>query len=338
MRPDLWQLYKHMYRSRLFEQVVQAFWEQGLISGEMHMGFGEEAIAAGIVCQLKDGDAMALDHRGTPPLLMRGIEPTLLLREFLGRPDGLCSGMGGHMHIFSPEDLSPSSGIVGSSGPAGAGFALAAQYLRPETLAIAFFGEGATNQGMLLESMNLAVAWQLPLLFVCKNDQWSITTRSAYVTGGELVERAKGFGLPAIEVDGTDVEAVWRSAGEAMERARDGGGPTFLLAHCIHLEGHYLGFTLFRAGRDPIEEVLPLIGPLLRSATKRKGGSAGERLRSLTDITSRGRDAVQEQTLKEKDPLHRARQKLISDRDRLELLEAEVNKEIQDVAEAALRD
>jgi pyruvate dehydrogenase E1 component alpha subunit len=338
MEPDLWHLYKHMFRSRLFEQVVQVFWEQGLISGEMHMGYGEEAIAAGIVCQMKDGDAMALDHRGTPPLLMRGIEPTLLLREFLGRSDGLCAGLGGHMHLFSREHLSASSGIVGFSGPAGVGFALAAQYLRPKTLAVAFFGEGATNQGMLLESMNLAVAWQLPLLFVCKDDQWSITTRSASVTGGELVERARGFGLHTVEVDGTDVEAVRHSAGESMGRAREGAGPTFLLAHCVHIEGHHLGFKLFRAGRDPIKEMPPLIGPLLRSTIKRKGGSAGERMRSLSDIASRPRDAVQEQTLKDKDPLYRARQKLLSDRDRLESLEAEINTEIQDVMEIAFVD
>ncbi len=338
MEPDLWHLYKHMYRSRLFEQVVQVFWEQGLISFDMHMGYGEEAIAAGTVCQLKDGDAMALDHRGTPPLLMRGIEPRSLLREFLGRPDGLCGGLGGHMHLFSQEHLSASSGIVGSSGPAGTGFALAAQYLRPGTLAVAFFGEGATNQGMLLESMNLAVAWQLPLLFVCKDDRWSITTRSASVTGGELIERAKGFGLHAVEVDGTDVEGVWHSVGDAMERARDGGGPTFLLAACVHIEGHHLGFKLFRVDRDPIKEMVPLLGPLLRSATRGKGSPAGERIRSLTDITTRPRDAVQKQTLKEKDPLYRARQKLISDRDRLQALEAEVSREIQDVTEAALVD
>lgn len=338
MEPDLWHLYKHMYRSRLFEQVVQVFWEQGLISGEMHMGYGEEAIAAGTVCQIRDGDAMALDHRGTPPLLMRGIEPTSLLRELLGRSDGLCSGRGGHMHLFSSEHLSASSGIAGSSGPAGIGFALAAQHLRPGTLAIAFFGEGAINQGMLLESMNLAVVWQLPLIFVCKDDRWTITTRSASVTGGELIERARGFGLHAIEVDGTDVEAVWHSAGEAMERARTGGGPSFLLAHCVHIEGHHLGFKLFRVGRDPIKEMVPLLGPLLRSATRRKGGSSQERIRSLTDIAKRPREAVQEQTQKDKDPLYRIRQTLISDPDRLAALEVEVSKDIQVVTEAALKD
>lgn len=154
---NLWQLYEQMYRSRLFEEGVQALWEQGHISGEMHQGLGEEGVVAGIVCQLRDGDAMALDHRGTPPMLMRGVEPRLLLLEFLGRSDGLCQGMGGHMHLFAPELLVASSGIVGASGPAGAGFALAAQHLRPGRLAVSFFGEGAINQGMLLEAMNLAV-------------------------------------------------------------------------------------------------------------------------------------------------------------------------------------
>ena len=147
MTYDLWALYRHMLRSRLFELAVAKLWNDGDISGEMHLGTGEEAIAAGVVSQLTDGDAMALDHRGTPPLLMRGVDPVTLLRELLGRSDGLCAGMGGHMHLFSPEHLAASSGIVGASGPAVVGFALAAQRLRPGTLAAAFFGEGAVNQG-----------------------------------------------------------------------------------------------------------------------------------------------------------------------------------------------
>ena len=155
---DLWDLYQQMLRSRLFEQSVQELWEAGKISGEMHMGIGEEAIVAGVVCQLQEGDAMALDHRGTPPLIMRGVDPVLLLRELLGRPDGLCRGMGGHMHLFSRKHLAASSGIVGASGPAGVGFALAAEYLRPGNVAVAFFGEGSVNQGMMMEAMNLAAA------------------------------------------------------------------------------------------------------------------------------------------------------------------------------------
>jgi len=167
MQAELWDLYELMLRSRTFENAVKQLWEDGLISGEMHLGTGEEAICAAIVAQLQPGDALALDHRATPPLLMRGVDPLLLLSEFMGKPDGLCSGAGGHMHLFSPQHLAASSGIVGASAPAAVGFALAALRLRPGTLAVAFFGEGAINQGMLLEAFNLAAVWKLPVLFVC---------------------------------------------------------------------------------------------------------------------------------------------------------------------------
>ncbi len=185
---------------------------RGLISGEMHLGTGEEAIIAGVVSQLRDGDAMALDHRGTAALLMRGLDPVPILRELLGRPDGLCGGMGGHMHLFSKEHLAASSGIVGAAGPVAAGFALAANHLRPGSISVAFFGEGAMNQGMLMESMNLASAWKLPVLFVCKDDGWAITTKSEEMTGGDLNERARGLGVPPVEADGLDVAAVWEAA------------------------------------------------------------------------------------------------------------------------------
>lgn len=109
---DLWSAYSLMLRSRLFEEAVSRLWDQGHTSGEMHLGTGEEGIVAGVVAQLTDGDAMALDHRGTAPLVMRGVDMTLLLREFLGQPSGLCGGMGGHMHLFAPGCLAASSGIV----------------------------------------------------------------------------------------------------------------------------------------------------------------------------------------------------------------------------------
>ncbi|HIE17111.1 MAG TPA: hypothetical protein EYP71_02845 [Dehalococcoidia bacterium] len=162
MQPDLWSLYRQMLRSRRFEEAVTSLWEQGKISGEMHLGVGEEAIAAGVAAHVRDGDAMALDHRGTPLMVARGVDPVLLLREFLGKGDSLCGGRGGHMHLFSGEHLVASSGIVGATGPVAAGFALAAQLLHPGRIAVAFFGDGAMNQGMLLESLNLAVAWKLP--------------------------------------------------------------------------------------------------------------------------------------------------------------------------------
>ena len=146
-RPDLPLLYRQMLRSRRFEEAVRDLWQAGRIPGEMHLGLGEEAICAGLVMQLQDGDAMALDHRGTPPLLMRGVAPERLIREFMGAPDGLCGGMGGHMHLFAPEHLAASSGIVGAAGPVAAGFALAARQLRPGTVSLAFFRRRGRQPG-----------------------------------------------------------------------------------------------------------------------------------------------------------------------------------------------
>ncbi len=200
MPPDVWPLYALMLKSRLFEEAVSRLWNDGLISGEMHLGTGEEAIIAGVVAHLREGDAMALDHRGSAALLMRGVDPVLILRELLGDPGGLCRGMGGHMHLLSREHLAASSGIVGAEGPLAAGFALSAQYANPGAIAVAFFGEATMNQGMLMESLNLASAWNLPVLFVCKDDGWGITTQSEKVTGGNPNDRARGLGVPAVEV------------------------------------------------------------------------------------------------------------------------------------------
>jgi TPP-dependent pyruvate/acetoin dehydrogenase alpha subunit len=330
---DLLLLCRQMLRSRRFEEAVIDLWEKGKISGEMHLGIGEEAVAAGVVDHLEDGDAMALDHRGTPQLVVRGVDLVLLLREFLGRKDGLCSGMGGHMHLFAPEYLTASSGIVGSAGPVAAGFALAAQHLRPGNVAVAFFGDGAMNQGMLLESFNLAVAWKLPVLFVCKDNEWAITTRSKYVTGGNLLDRAKGFGMPAIDVDGTDVEAVWNAARQGIERARKNSGPTFLLAHCIRPEGHFLGYPPLRKS---LESLTGMVRPLLRSLPARKGASPGERIASLGAITSLIGRTVTEKYSKGRDPIYRVKQKLKGEKSRLDKIEKEVAKEIQQVVDIAL--
>jgi TPP-dependent pyruvate/acetoin dehydrogenase alpha subunit len=337
MTPDLWSLYRQMLRSRLFEEAVMRLWHAGRISGEMHMSLGEEAVVAGVVEQLREGDAMALDHRGTAPLVMRGVDLVLLLRELLGRPDGLCGGMGGHMHLFSKEHLAASSGIVGASGPAAAGFGLAAQRLRPGTLAVAFFGEGAMNQGMLLEAVNLAVVWELPVLFVCKDNGWCISTRASSTVGGALIERARGFGMPAAQIDGTDVEVVWQAAQEGIQRAREGGGPTFLHALCVHLEGHFLGDAVVDIPRRPVREMLPMVWPMTRSLLRVRGAPLGERLASLRTILSTlirsGQDLLAAQ---ERDPLHRTRSALASEPQRLQSLETEVAFEIAQAVKAAL--
>jgi pyruvate dehydrogenase E1 component alpha subunit len=326
-----------MLKSRLFEEATAKLWHDGLISGEMHLGTGEEAINAGVVTHLHEGDSMALDHRGTAPMLMRGVDPIIILRELLGYSDGLCGGMGGHMHLFSKEYLAASSGIVGASGPAAAGFALAAQNLRPGSVSIAFFGEGAMNQGMLMESMNLASVWKLPVLFVCKNDSWSITTESAKMTGGDLNERARGLGIPAVEADGLDVMEMWKASNEAIERARSGRGPTFLHARCVHLEGHFLGYQLKRIIRSPLKEMPDVAVPLTQSFLKRGGASLQERIKGvrtvLSAVSSTLRDSRRNST---DDPLFLARRILQSESIRLQELETQVENEINQVLETSL--
>lgn len=337
MSADLWSLYTLMLKSRLFEEAIAKLWHDGLISGEMHLGTGEEAVIAGVVSQLRDGDAMALDHRGTAALLMRGVEPESILKELLGRPDGLCCGSGGHMHLFAREILAASSGIVGSSGPCAAGFALAAQYLNPGSIAVAFFGEGAMNQGMLMESVNLAAVWGLPVLFVCKDDGWSITAQSENMTGGDLEERATGLGVPSLEVDGLDVMKVLEVAGQAIERARCGQGPTFLRATCVHLEGHFLGYQLVKAIREPGRELPGIAVRLTRSMLKPGGAAIRERIAGVKNIInavlSTLRDPRRESA---NDPLSKARNSLLFDSLRLQRLEKQIEQEIESLVASVL--
>ena len=332
-------LYALMKKSRLFEEEVTQLWKDGLISGEMHLGTGEEAIIAGIVPQLTNGDAMAIDHRGTAAFLMRGVDPVSILRELLGREDGLCGGQGGHMHLFSKDHLAASSGIVGAVGPTAVGFALAAQYLRSATVAISFFGEGAMNQGMLLESINLAAVWNLPVIFVCKDDGWAITMQPQDTTRGLMGDRVRGFGVEYVTVDGLDVEEVW-SAGEiAIERARTGNGPTFIHAQCVHLEGHFLGYELLRVTKRPIQELPKIAIPLMRAFLRRGGGTLRERFTGMKIIISKLlttlRDPREDPS---QDPIFRIQARLLSDPERLHDIDQRVQAEISAVMVDALRE
>ena len=336
---DLWSLYELMLKSRLFEESVAQLWKEGLISGEMHLGTGEEAIIAGVVSQLEAHDAMALDHRGTAAMFMRGVDPILILRELLGKPDGLCGGMGGHMHLFSKPHLAASSGIVGAEGPTAAGFALAAQYLNPGAVTVAFFGEGAMNQGMLMESINLAAVWRLPVVFVCKDDSWSITTQSDSVTGGDLNDRADFLGVPGICVDGSDVTEVWEASRKAITRARAGEGPFFLRAQCVHFEGHFLGYQLIRAVRNPLREMPRITIPLTQSFLRISGASLGERLVGLKSVLSAVLSTLRDpRTDPDRDPVKRTRNALQSDKERLRELEDETEREVANIIATAMED
>lgn len=326
-----------MYRSRIFEEHVVRIWNDGLITGEMHTGIGEEAINAGVVTQLTEGDALALDHRGTSPSIIRGVDPKALLLEFMGQNQGLCAGRGGHMHIFSKIHLLASSGIVGSSGPAAAGFALAAQFLRPGKIAVAFFGEGAVNEGMLMESLNLTSILNLPVLFVCKDNGMAITTVSSEVTAGKLTDRARSFNMPASEIDGSDVELVLKAASEAIERARSGKGPGFILAKCNRRHGHFLGDPLLRIVSNPVREMGKIAPGLIKSTTKVKGGTLKDRLESLKDVLSLLGKTANERFSEASDPLMILRKKLKNEIKEIEAAEDNVRHEMDIVAQEVLR-
>jgi pyruvate dehydrogenase E1 component alpha subunit len=190
---------------------------------------------------------------------------------------------------------------------------------------------------MLMESMSLSSAWKLPVLFVCKNDGWSIATRSASVTGGNINDRARGLGVPAVEVDGLDVSAVWEAACSAIQRARSGRGPTFLNARCVHLEGHFLGFQLLELVRYPLRELPRAAVPLTRSFFQSGGGSLRERMDGLKTVVGTVLSAVRDPRCDpNNDPVIRARAALKSNSVRLHELENRIEKEMGDILTAAL--
>lgn len=318
-----------MLFSRYFEEMTEVYWDRGYIPGEMHLGIGEEAICAGINAHLQDGDSLALDHRGTSIALMRELDPESLLLECMGHEEGLCGGRGGHMHLFSEDKLLGSSGIVGASGPLALGFALAATYIRKGKIAVSFFGEGAVNQGMLMESFNLASAWKLPVLFVCKDNGWAITTRSVQVTGGDLMARAKAFGLHAIEANGSDVMDIYDKSQKLIQWIREGHGPGFIHASCVHPKGHFLGDSLVKLKEKPVRALMESSGELTGGATSLRGGSIKERwkvVKSVMDtMSSSGRDLKFE----DKDPLVDFRKNFSRHADELKSIDLEVRKRIE---------
>ena len=336
---DLSHLYHQMARARAFELAVDGLWRRGLISGEMHLGTGEEAVAAGVVSHLTEGDGLALTHRCSPALVVRGLPLVPMLREMLGREEGICGGLGGHMHLMSKEHLAAASGIVGASLPTAAGFALANRRLRPKAIAVAFTGTGAMNQGMALETLNLAVAWNLPLLVVCINNGWAITTTTEEATGGKIGERAAAFGFRTVSVDGTNVAAVYRAAGKLIDRLRKGKGPCFLNADCPRIDGHFLGDPLLRMARQPIAEGKVTLGKVVSSAMSRGGGGFKDRAQGMTHMMSvmaRARRGVVRGG--KGDPMTAARRDLRKFPEELQRIDEEVMAEIDTAVSEALAD
>jgi pyruvate dehydrogenase E1 component alpha subunit len=218
----------------------------------VHLYAGEEASAVGVCMNLTDKDTIASTHRGHGHCLAKGVGVTGMMNEIYGRKTGLCGGKGGSMHIADlSKGMLGANGIVGGGPPLICGAALTAKFLKTGGVAIAFYGDGASNQGTTLESLNLASIWKLPAIFICEDNGYAESTSSSYSVGGSQTKRAEGFGMPCQEVDGFDFFAVRAAAQTAIERARNGGGPSMLHVRLARYYGHFEGdATTYRASGE----------------------------------------------------------------------------------------
>jgi pyruvate dehydrogenase E1 component alpha subunit len=259
-------LYRTMLLIRRTEEQNVKMYAAGKVFGGCHTYIGQEAVATGVCAHLRKDDMLFSNHRGHGHGLAKGVQPGELIAELLGKATGCSGGRGGSMHLFKPEvGFMGSSGIVAACITLAAGGGYSAKLLKTDQVSVAFFGDGAVNNGAFHEGINLATAWGLPVIFVCENNLYATEVAFARATKNPSVaSRAAAYGLPGIEVDGNDVLAVYQAAGEAVRRARAGDGPTLIECKTYRLRPHSEGMrdTGYRTqaeidewkARDPINQ------------------------------------------------------------------------------------
>src|SRR5215468_4707880 len=238
---DLWlRLYRQMQLIRQCEELLARSHQRGLIHGACHTYVGEEAIAVGVCAHLRPDDVVFSTHRGHGHALAKGLHPRHLIAELYGRETGCSRGRGGSMHLFAPEiGLMGTSGIVGPCILQAAGAGYSFKLLKSDRVAVAFFGDGAVNNGAFHEGLNHAAIWKLPVLFVCENNEFATEVPFRYAAGNPgVASRAASYGLPGVDLDGNDVLAIHAAAGEAVQRARKGEGPTLLECRTYRTRAH----------------------------------------------------------------------------------------------------
>ena len=240
----LYDLYVTMLRIRRFEERVLELLLQGKLASTMcHVGIGQEAVAAGVCAAMAPEDYLTSNHRGHGHLLARGGDLGTMLAELFGRTAGTCKGRGASMHFVDPSvGHLGSNAIVGGHLGVATGAALWSHLSEQPRVTVAFFGEGAVGQGLFHEALNMAGLWKLPVVYVCENNQWAMSLPwSAATAEPRMAPKAAAYGIPGVDVDGQDVEAVQAAAREAVERARRGGGPTLIGASTYRFLGHSRG-------------------------------------------------------------------------------------------------
>ena len=238
----LW-LYKTMLTTRYFEERLVEETSKGKTRGSIHTSVGQEAVPAGVCAHLAVSDYISSTHRGHGHAIAKGVNVNEMMAEIFGKSTGICKGKGGSVHIadFSKGMLG-TIGIVGAGVPLAVGAALSSDLRQSDSVSIAFFGDGAANQGILHESMNLASIWKLPVVFVCENNQYADATPVEYATSAtNISDRAAGYNMPGWTIDGMNVLAVYDAAGVAIGRARAGQGPSLLECKTYRYYGHFFG-------------------------------------------------------------------------------------------------
>jgi acetoin:2,6-dichlorophenolindophenol oxidoreductase subunit alpha len=257
-KDDLLKAYRQMRTIREFEETLHVEFSNGNIPGFVHLYAGEEASAVGVCLQLKEeSDYIASTHRGHGHCIAKGCDVEAMMLEIYGKEGGLCNGKGGSMHIADlDKGMMGANGIVGGGPPLICGAALAAKTLKTGGVAIAFVGDGGSNQGTTFEAMNLATVWKLPAIFIFENNGYAEATSSKYsVSSGDIVKRADGVGMPGRIVDGHDFFEIYEAAGEAIDRARHGGGPTLLEFKLNRYYGHFEGDAQTYRAKDEVKKL-----------------------------------------------------------------------------------
>jgi pyruvate dehydrogenase E1 component alpha subunit len=236
-------MFRTMVRIRRFEERVAREFADGNIPGSVHLYIGEEAVATGAIAHLKKEDYIMSTHRGHGHIIAKGGETNKMMAEMFAKKTGYCLGKGGSMHIADLDiGILGAAGIVGSGIPIATGAALSAQMRGTDQVTICFFGDGASNIGRFHEGINMASVWHLPIVFICENNLWAVSIpTSTSLNIPNVADRAVGYGIPGVVVDGMDVVAVYEAAGEAVNRARKGQGPTLIEAKTYRFRGHFEG-------------------------------------------------------------------------------------------------
>lgn len=249
------QRYRMMRLSRRFEETMHAQFGDGEVPGPLHLSIGQEAVAVGGCAHLRRSDAILSTHRGHHHCLAKGASVERLMAELLGREAGYSRGRGGSMHVSVAEiGLIGTNGIVGAGIPIATGAAYGMQAKGTDDVTVCFFGEGAVATGAFGEAINIAALWSLPLVFICENNQYVELTPQSLHVAGEIWRRGEAFGMPGLHVDGNDVDAVAAAVGDAVTRARAGGGPTIVEAVTYRWFGHYAGDRAAYRLEDEVRE------------------------------------------------------------------------------------